>query len=190
MGQLPVDFCGEGSFLHRQDNRSLPLRQRRCLHIDDVVPDPRAGQGQVVLNHWPGGSPRLMDEREQRTVGWNQVIQALTLEVAGTALKQLLAGVVDVDDAFFGVDGEDDGGDHVEDQVGVDFLPARRLTQIEHTHVLCMTVRKRRPALAQSTAIRSSGDPLLATTLALPKQCRSTPRWRMSTAAICASSSG
>ena len=130
---LPVDLGGERALLHRQHDRPVDLRQRRGLHIDDVMADPRAGQRDLIFDDGAAVAARLADEREQRTVGRHKMIQALAAQIAGAALEELLSGIVDDRGSRIAVDRDDHRRQHVQNQVGIDLDASRLFAQSENS---------------------------------------------------------
>ena len=55
----------------------------------------------------------------------------MAAQVRGAVLKKLFAGVVDVDDHPVSVDGDHDGRQNVQDQVGVDFVTTELSSQLQ-----------------------------------------------------------
>ena len=73
--QLAVQRTGRRGVLHHQQHRAGLLRQRRALHGDARLVQPRALQRHVVVGDRRLGLPDLLDQREQRVVRWHQVAQ-------------------------------------------------------------------------------------------------------------------
>ena len=131
MGQLAVDLGGQRTFLHRNDDRPLHLRKRRGLDVDHVMADPGANQRHLIFDDLITAAECLADQREQRAVGRDELIETLAAEMAGAVLEELLAGVVNVKDPKGAIHRDHHRRDDVQDKIGIDLRALELSTQLD-----------------------------------------------------------
>ena len=79
---------------------------RSRLEQHDVRADPRIVDGDAILGDTGPGLARLAHQREDGTVGGQQVAELRAAEMDGRVLKELFGRRVDVDDSIAGRDHE------------------------------------------------------------------------------------
>jgi hypothetical protein len=67
----------------------------------------------------------------------------LAAQIAGTALEELFAGIVEIEDRAIRVDHDDHGRHHVQNQVGIDLDASRLFAQSEDSFAQDHLTRRR-----------------------------------------------
>ncbi len=104
MDQRLVDAAGHRALVQRQQDRAPLVAERRRIHRDRVGADARRGKPDAEFGHAVAAAPRLVDEREDRAVVRDDVLQVDAAERGEAALEELLGGRVEVDDVVLAVD--------------------------------------------------------------------------------------
>ncbi len=110
------------------------LDHRPRLDVDEITTETRRIEIEAVLEHRVAAGTRLFDQREEGAVDGNHLLQPLPAQMLGTAVEELLAGVVDMDDGMVAVD--DDHGQREGVEHGIRFEAAGRPLSFEGYYFL------------------------------------------------------
>ena len=120
MGELPVYFFGNGSFLQHNRHLIVSLRQRRDENVDSI-PIARSGRGNIDLVAIHGGAiaERVRNETQDGRVCGNKLGQSRPHERAPPHVEECLGRRVDVGDQALRVDRKQRLGERIQHPEGV-----------------------------------------------------------------------